>query len=100
MSSQVSAAYVGRQISSSAASLLGIFIGKAFLLWPSEVTKGLKAFWGQTAACQLLMSPTGGQGSIFKMSWLLPRDKRAYQCEGMPGPEGPGCMVADRNSTR
>lgn len=72
MSSQVNDAYVGRQINSSAASLLDVFIGKAFLLWPSEVTKGLTAFWGQTAACQQLMSPTGGQGSIFKMIDFYP----------------------------
>lgn len=100
MSFQVSTAHLGRKTKSSAASLLGVSAKKPFSPWPSEVTNGLTAFLGETTASQLLLLPTGGQGSIFKLSWLLPCDKRSNQYKVMPGPEGQECMVAGGNSAR
>lgn len=100
MSFQVSAAHLGRKTSSSAASFLGLSAENPFSPWPSGVTNGLTAFGRKTTASQLLLLPTGGQGSTFKMSWLLPCEKIGNQCEGMPGLEGQKCMVAGGNPAR
>lgn len=55
---------------------------------------------GGTTASRLLRSSTGGQGSRFKMSWLLPCDKRGNQWEREPGPEGQEGMIAGGISAR
>lgn len=76
-----------RQENQQLSSLIpGYFCKKAFSPWPSAVTNGLTAIWGETTASQL--STTWVQGSVFKLSRHLPGDQRGNQYGGMPGPEG------------
>lgn len=81
VSFQMSIVHLGRKTSSSATLFLGVSAGKPRAFWLLELTNELTAFGGTTTASLLLLSSTEGQGSSFKMSWLLPCDKRGSQCE-------------------